>query len=200
VTTLRRRSAARHLGLALICALLLGVPWSAALAQTLPPETQIPIFFKLLTYDRTLWAEAPERLQIGLLHRRGDEASQANLAAVVTALGEAAGKTINGVEFDFETITWSDPEDLARKIAASDVHVMYVTAGHAKVVGEIAAGSREGGILTLAARQDDVAAGLAVGLGLEDGRPRLLVNLQALEAGGHQLEARVLKLCRVVKR
>ncbi len=169
-------------------------------SQTVPAETQVPIFFKLLTYDRTLWEEPREQLRIGVLHRQGDAASQANLAGVAAALTGAADKTINGVEFDFTTLTWSAPEELDARLAATDVDVLYVTAGHGDVLGAVTRATRARGILSLAGRSEDVAGGLSVGLGLQDERPRPLVNLVALAAEDHQLEARVLALCQVVQR
>lgn len=198
------RPRANHRTVAAACLaaawLVLALGAAGSRAQTVPAETQVPIFFKLLTYDRTLWEEPREQLRIGVLHRQGDAASQANLAGVAAALTAAADKTINGVDFDFTTLTWSDPAELEARLAATDVDVLYVTAGHRDVLGAVTGATRARGILSLAARSEDVARGLSVGLGLQDERPRPLVNLVALAAEGHQLEARVLTLCRVVQR
>ena len=108
--------------------------------------------------------------------------------------------TVNDVHFDFRTLSWSDPDEMARKIAAADVDVVYVTAGHEDVLGDIVGATRTAGILTITGTPGLVKAGLSVGLRLDRDRPRLEVNLAALDAEGHQLDARVLRLCEVVDR
>lgn len=187
---------------ALLVALLLPLllPPSAAVARTIPAESQLPIYFKLLTYDRTLWEAPAPRLRIGLLHRLGDEASRKNLVAMVEALDASSSKTINGASFEFTTIAWKEPADLARQIAQAGIDVLYVTAGHGDVLPAIAASTREEGILSLAGDVSDVGRGLSVGLDPAGDSIRIEVDLEALAAEGHQLDARVLRLCRVVNR
>ena len=160
----------------------------------------MPIFLKMLTYDRTLWEAPNPNLRIGVLHRSGRPESDANMTAIVDALSRSADKTVNDVHFDFRTLSWSDPDEMARKIAAADVDVVYVTAGHEDVLGDIVGATRTAGILTITGTPGLVKAGLSVGLRLDRDRPRLEVNLAALDAEGHQLDARVLRLCEVVDR
>lgn len=196
----RLRPRRRPLRASLVLALLAALLAAPARSQTVPESSQLPIFFKLLTYDRTLWEQPRTSLRIGLLHHHDDRASHANLTAMVSALSEAAGKTINDARFDFTTLTWSSPEELPRLIATAEIDVLYVTLGHATYLEEIQGATRTHGILTLAADDRYVAAGLAVGIALENERPRVRVNLRALEAEGHRLDARVLRLCEVLDR
>ncbi|MBD3219762.1 DUF4154 domain-containing protein [bacterium] len=183
----------------LVCGLMVVLGVTAS-AQPVPEKTQLPIFFKLLTYDRVLWDDAPGRLTIGLLHRPEDERSQANLTAMIDVLTASTSKTINGVPFDFLAIGWGPDGDLAARLDASDVDVLYVTDGHGDVLDQVSAASRRLGLLTLSARAAWVDDGLALGIGLDAGRPRIIVNLAAVEAEGHELDSRVLRLCKVVGR
>ncbi|HOX27224.1 MAG TPA: YfiR family protein [Candidatus Krumholzibacteria bacterium] len=180
--------------------MLLGLLSAAARPQDIPEASQLPIFFKLLTYDRTLWEQPRSILRIGLLHRPGDAASQANLVAMVEALTAAADKTINGARFVTTTLAWSPPDELAPLLAGAQIDVLYVTAGNGEYLEAIQKETRGRDILTLAAIAEDVSAGLAVGLGILNGRPVVRVNLGALEAEGQQLDARVLKISEVVDR
>lgn len=192
-----RRSAIGACALACILAAALA---SASEDQTVPADAQLPIYFKVLTYDRTLW-DAPEPpLRIGLLHRLDSEESRLNLEAMITSLERSAHRTVNEVPFEYVTLTWSQPEDLARQLTGAGLDVLYVTAGHHDVLEQVSDHTRTHGVLSLAGAADDVGAGLSVGLRLEDGRPRLVVDLTALSAEGHQLDARVLRLCTVVAR
>ncbi|MBU8870185.1 MAG: YfiR family protein [Gemmatimonadales bacterium] len=185
--------------LVLVC-FLLGLPSGIARSQVVPESSQLPIFFKLLTYDRTLWDVQEPRLRIGVLHRKGNDDSYANLTAMVEVLTQAAGKTVNNVEFEFATISWSDQDDLARKLGGAEIEVLYVTSGHEDFIEEVIENTRSRGILTLTGSRGGVVAGLAVGIDLDGDRPRIEVNLSALDAEGHQLDSRVLRLCKVVQR
>lgn len=186
-----------------VCLLVAGLLFAMAgiaRAQAIPADTQLPIYFKLLTYDRTLWETPQPRLRIGLLHRLGNEASFQNLMAMIDALEASADKTINGVAFEFTTVSWNDSDELARQLAQADIDVLYVTVGHRDHLDVVAQGARARGILTLAGGGGKVGRGLSVGLSLDKDRPSLEVDLDALAAEGHQLDARVLRLCKVVKR
>lgn len=184
----------------LLCWCLATALATPALPQTIPADAQLPIFFKVLTYDRTLWDDPEPPLRIGLLHRLDSEASRRNLTAMITSLETSAHKTINGVPFEYVTLTWSGTDDLMRQIVVADLDVLYVTEGHRDVLDSVSTSARAHGILTLAGAAGDVGHGLSVGLDLEDGRPRLVVDLAALAAEGHQLDSRVLRLCKVVAR
>ena len=176
---------------------ILAQPASSAVISE---SSQLPIYFKLLTYDRTLWQGRPTKLTIGLLHRLDNHESSANHAAMTKILEASADKTINGVRFDFTTIRWTDRDDLVRQMTSADIDVLYVTDGHVDHLDAVASGARSKGIRTLSGCSCYVALGVSLGLDLEGDRPLIMVNLEAMAAEGHQLDARVLRLCKVVKR
>lgn len=199
--SIRGRDSSRTLVIAL--ALLLAgclLPPATALGQEVPESSQVPIFFKLLTYDRILWENPKNQLRIGLLQHAGNEDSRRNLEAMAQALEGYSDKTVNQVPFEFTTLTWKRTDELIALLDEADVDVLYVTAGHGDFLVKISAATRKRGLLTLTGTPDYVALGLSVGLDQEDHRPRLQVNLEALAAERHQLDARVLRLCKVVKR
>ncbi len=188
----------RGLVLGIVVLTLLMSGGDSAYSQIVPETKQVPIFFKLLTYDRSIWEAPNPRLKIGILHRRNHEASQDNLEAIVEALGQSSKKTINNVEFSYLVISWSDEVELDEILNQANVDILYVTSGHDEMIDNIVNHTRRQKILTLSGSRDVVEAGLSVGLDLVDGRPQIEVNLSALEAEGHRLDYRVLRLCRVV--
>lgn len=184
----------------LLLCLVLGLVSSPAHPQLIPETTQLPIYFKLLTYNRTLWVDRTEPLRIGLLQRRNSHESRDNHDAMLEALSASTDKTINGLGFDFATLSWDADGQLAEVIETANVDVIYVTAGHDDQLDTIARSCRAAGLLSMAGREGYVARGLSVGLELDGERPRIEVNLEALAAEGHQLDSRVLRLCKVVHR
>jgi hypothetical protein len=54
-------------------------------------------------------------------------------------------------------------------------------------------------VLSISAVPELVESGdFSIGIGANDGRPQILVNLSQLEAEGHQLSSELLKLARVI--
>ncbi len=182
---------------AIVClALLAGT--GVANEIEVPATNQVPIFLKLLTYDRSLSAQTDDALRIGILVRRDNEDSRVGADEFSSALAKLSGKTVNGRPFRFEVLEWSTPADLSSGLGLADFDVLYVTVGHSGHIQVVQSVTRELGILSLGASSAFVSNGLSIGLGLEDGRPQIWVNLEALHQEGHLLNARILRLCKVV--
>jgi len=195
-TASTRRSAAALGWLGLLCVLC--GSGSAARAGIVPEEKQVPILFKMLTYDRTLAEDAGETIHLAVLTHAGHEASEAGAEAFSAALRGQKDKTVNGRPFTFTNVNYRDGMDLGAVLEADHVDVLYVTRGCHDLLKEIQAAARARGVLTLAADADDVRDGLSIGLDLKDDRPRIVVNLEALHREGHDLESRALRLCEVI--
>ncbi|MEZ4388223.1 MAG: YfiR family protein [Candidatus Krumholzibacteriia bacterium] len=201
----RERPACLRPGLwALLIAMVAATGWAQGqaplCAPTVPANDQIPIYLKLLSYDRTLWTPSPTHVRIALLHRRGDEPSRANLDAIRDALAGTAAPAVNGVALETVPLAWTDADGLSRELAGNGCAVLYITAGFDAELPAIAAVARDHRLLTLAGDEGYVGRGVAVGVEQDGGWPRLTVDLRALAAAGHQIDARVLRLCRVVAR
>jgi len=190
------RTAAALAWLGLLC-VLCGTAGPAR-AGTVPEDKQVPILFKMLTYDRTLAEQSDEVIHLAILAREGRDASEAGAAAFAAALSGQKDKTVNGRAFTFTTVTYREGVDLAAVLAAEHVDVLYVTHGCRDILDEIRSAVRTLDVLTLAAGADDVRDGLSIGLDLKDDRPRIVVNLEALHDEGHDLESRALRLCEVI--
>lgn len=195
----RSRAATAALGwVAMLC--MLGGSALPAQGAEVPVETQVPILFKMLTYDRTLAERSGETIHLGILSVPGNEASRNGAAAFADVLRAQQDKTVRGRPFAFVTVAYRDGTDLPAVLAEQDVDVLYVPRGCGGVLDEVRSAARASGVLTLAADADDVRDGLSIGLELKDDRPRIVVNLEALHQEGHDLESRALRLCEVITR
>lgn len=191
------RAVVRLLAAACVLVPLLTAPPGAD-AGIVPEAQQLPIFFKLLTYDRTLAENDGKSLSIALLVREDRDETRASAEAFAAALREQHDKTVNGRTFDFRTVAWSDRAALSAALVNGGAEILYVPRGCDGILEEIKSATRDRDVLTLAADPDDVREGLSIGLDLRDGRPRILVNLESLHEEGHDLESRALRLCEVM--
>ena len=106
---------------------------------------------------------------------------------------------MNGRPFEFDIVTWRAQEELDDRLRGSGVEVAYVSAGHRDHLATVRTVARDLGILTLGAESDYVGAGVSIGLGLKQDRPQIWVDLESLHQEGQTLDARILRLCKVVE-
>jgi hypothetical protein len=162
-----------------------------------PVAIQVPVFLKVITFDRQLKARAGAEIVIGIAYQRGnresviakDEAMQAFAAAV----DGVAGLPVHVEPIDL------DDELLGNAVKRLPLTFLYVTPLRATDIGAIAAVTRAARVTTLTGVPRYVSRGLAIGVGLRDGRPRILLNLEAARLEGADLAAELLKLATIVK-
>jgi len=179
-----------------LVALALAAPPLVAQEQPVPVEVQMPLFAKLLDFNRSLPASREEVVILGIAYQRRYPASAATATAVRNAVRQLP---LGGRLFRVVLIDMDESESLATEMARQRVRVLYVSPLRAVEISAISKAARPAGILTLTGVPGYVRAGLAIGLDLRDGRPQILVNLEAARAEGADLDARLLQLASIVR-
>jgi hypothetical protein len=168
-------------------------------AQGLTEAEQLPIFLKVLTYNRTFRDNPTTSLKLGILIRPDSPASEAVGKDLRDALDALSDDQWHGLALTCEPVRWTSGEELARKLTESQIDILYVTPGQESLIPEISRWTRSLDILTLAPGHPEVEEGLSIGLAYQIDRPRIAVNLKALQEEGHELDSRILRLCKVVR-
>ena len=169
------------LGRAIGAAVLGSVLWCAAAplaAQDMaaPPALQAKILKKVFSFDDRL---AGAKIQVLVAHATAGGATEEVVAAL-----ESVG---------FDVIT-SSTADLASK--ASGASVVYVMPG----AGSVKATTIANSLLSVSGDPSLAESGeVAVAIGVEGGKPTIIVHMGELSAEGHTLGAGVLKLARRIE-
>jgi len=166
--------------------------------EAVPEEIQVPIFLKILTYDRSLEARVKDTIRIGILYFPGNDRSKKNKDAIIENLELNKDKTINGVPFSFMEIEFSTEKSLAEVIKEKRVNILYVTSDGSLAPKGISTITRAKKILTLTGRMDYVSQGISVGLGVKEEKPQVVINLPSARAEGSDFSANLLKVCKVI--
>lgn len=175
--------------------LLLGAG-SVASAQEMevPVSVQLPLFLKVMSFDRQLRARAGGEIVLGIAYQGGYRASadaRRDASRAAAALTEVAGIPVTVVSIDL------DREDLAHALARGKVTLLYVAPVRGIEVKDLTTASREAHVTTLSGVVRYVELGMAVGVRLVGDRPRIVVNLAASKLEGAELGAELLKLSEV---
>jgi len=184
----------------LIVAFLLPLLPASTLARVSVPESrQIPIFLKILAYDRNLNQRVGERLHIGIIYSdRSHPESGDNLSNVIDALGQNQSTEIKGLPITFSVLRFSTPEAFAQRLKEGGVDIVYLTSGLRENLPDIVAVTRHLKVLSLAAEIVYLKSGVALGLHSIEGRLKIFINLKASRQEGARFSASILKLCEIV--
>ncbi|UCB52410.1 MAG: YfiR family protein [Candidatus Zixiibacteriota bacterium] len=163
-----------------------------------PEELQVPIFLKILTYDRSLEKRVEDTIRIGVLYFPDTPRSRKNKDAFVENLELNKNKTVNGVPFSFTEIRFVTKERLDQVTGEGRINVLYVTSGGSNLRKSISKITQAKKILTITGRADYVTRGISIGLAVKEERPEIVVNLRSARAEGSDLSASLLRLCRVI--
>ncbi len=156
-----------------VAVMLLATPVRAA---TVPADLQAKLFSRLFRYDKDLNWEAVRVLVI--VDQENHNAAKELVAAFIKQ--GLVARTLSSDEF----LNIAHAGDVAYVFSASSAHSIENT-------------RKKGNILTITADADLVEHGVvAMGLAVEKGRPRILLNLKRLRAQGHHLQAAVVGLAR----
>jgi YfiR/HmsC-like len=161
-------------------------------------SVQYPLLLKILQFDRNLSSRAGQEIVIGVVYQGRFRASaraceEIHRAAQVAGAERLAEKRISVVELNLERV------NLKQALDSLNVDVAYVTPLRATDIKTITDVTRDLHITTITGVEQYVHDGLAVGLGIWQEKPRVLVNLEASRAEGADFSSQLLSLAQVVK-
>jgi len=166
--------------------------------EAVPEEIQVPIFLKILTYDRSLGGRVEDTIHIGVLYFPDNERSKKNKDAIIENLELNKDKTINGVPFSFIEIEFSTKKALDEVAKEKRINVLYITNDGTNMLKGISQITQSRKILTITGRVDYVSQGISVGLGVKEKKPQIVINLSSARAEGSDFSANLLKVCEVI--
>ena len=190
----------RTLRPAILASLLaLAVP-AAAQTMPMPVDIQLPLFLKILTYDRSFQYKARSAITIGIVYLPGDAASVKAKDEMVANLERLGDRTIKNLPIRHVVLEFKDVPSLDRAVKAGKVNVLYVAPGMGDQLPALLKMSRTYAITTATGVPEFVQRGIAVGIGMKaDKKPDILINLPSSRSEGSEFDASLLRIATVVK-
>jgi hypothetical protein len=170
-----------------------------AQAMDVPVGIQIPLISKILTYDRNLPQRAGELVVVGIIYQSSFRESSTVKNQILKSVSDARLETLGGMPFKLETIDLERRDDLAGVLRSRNVTIVYVTPLRAYDIASILEPCRANKILTLTGVSGYTDDGIAVGIGIQYQKPKILINLASAKAEGADFDSHFLKLVRVLQ-
>ena len=183
--------------IALAALLALSLFADSAKADELPAKTRVTVLLTTLSYDLNIKSRG-DALRIGVVGKADDGHSVKHAKEALAAFEVASSKRVKGMGIVVLDLSSSKESDLAATIKSKSVNVLYLGSQLGSLEKTAIKLARDMKILTLSGQENTIKAGAAIGAVLEQGKPRILVNLKAAKVQGAKLDARLLRLVRIV--
>lgn len=177
------------IALAMVSCTLLAQAAAQAQEMEVPVALQVPLFLKVLTFDRQRPQNDESEIVFGIAYQSGFRSSAQARNMVAEAVRSVARVRIVLINLDRESL-----ESILRN---HKVQLLYVAPLRAMSPAAVAGVAAANHALTVTGVPQYVEQGVAVGLRLQGERPRIMVNLTASKLCGADFTSELLKLAEV---
>lgn len=182
--------------LALAPAALVLTPQEARAQVTV--ERRAAIMMRALAYDRKLGERVGDAVNVLIVFKKGDAASERSADEWAEALQGMAGLAVQGKALAVSRAAWNEAAVQAL-VQQSSGDVLLVCEGLTDAVPQLTALSHAQKVVTVGVTRTAVEKGLSLGVVAENERTVIVINLPASKAEGVVFASDVLKLAQIVE-
>lgn len=164
-----------------------------------PAPLQVPLILKILTYDRNFDVKATSELIIGIVYRSGDPSSLKAKNEISAVLEEYGAKTIRRLPIRYRILDFTAESALEQSARSERINVFYIAPGNQDILSSVLKISRSNRITTITGVPPYVEKGVAVGVGLKQEKPQILINLPSSKSEGSEFDAGLLRIATVLR-
>jgi hypothetical protein len=189
----------RHIRCAWVLLLLVCLVPRLSRADQVAPDKQAVILARALAYDDNLRARAGDALVVAVLFKAGQAASESMADGVVRAFKALEGVKVQNLPLRVVKIAYAGKDALHGAVTGQGIDALYVCAGLEADQSGIRDESHRTHVLTIASREEQLTAGLSLGVFTFDGKTTITVNLPASKEEGAAFSSELLRLARVIR-
>jgi hypothetical protein len=171
----------------------------AVKAADIPASRQVVIVLRALAYDGNLKSRAGSTVNIAILHKKGNSASEQMATAVTQAFISRQSTLVTGLPIAISRLAYGTAERLKDSIVGSGIDLLYVCDGLENDLDAIKEVTRQTKVLSVGANREQVEKGLSLGVVEMDGKVSILVNLQGSRLEGVSFSSDFLRLTSVIR-
>lgn len=166
----------------------------------MPIEIQIPLFLKILPFDRNLKERVGDEIVLGIVYQEKFRKSFNVKTQLEDFLAKSKENKIDDIPFRYVLINLSRLSEFKASLAKEKVDIVYITPLRAIAVETLVSVCRSMGITTLTGVPAYCELGIAISIGSKGGSPLIIINLPGARSEGADFSSRLLKLAEVINR
>ncbi len=163
-----------------------------------PVDIQIPLFMKILTYDRNLKKRVGDEIVMGVVYQEKFRKSLNVKTQLEKYLANSKEDKIDDVPFRYVLINLSSLSMFKAILAREKVDIVYIAPLRAAAVEALAADCRALGITSLTGVPAYCELGIAISIGSKGESPQIIINLPGAQSEGADFSSQLLKLAKVI--
>lgn len=171
--------------LALLC-----VP--AGFADTgVSAELQVALFYKIFDFDESLFDLKGPSIIVGIIYDAADPESREAGKQIAQAFSQVSDRTIAGKQAVIKEITAADA-------LPDGINILYVAPGNDSRIAEIVKCCQKSKIFGISGLEQYARDGLPVAIGVENNKPKIIVNQAQSALCGVKLSSKLLALAKIL--
>jgi len=163
-----------------------------------PVDIQIPLFLKILTYDRNLKERVGDEIVMGVVYQEKFRKSLNVKTQLEKYLANSKEDKIDEVPFRYVLINLSSLSMFKAILTREKVDIVYIAPLRAIAVEALAADCRAMGITSLTGVPAYCELGIAISIGSKGESPQIIINLPGAQSEGADFSSQLLKLAKVI--
>ena len=167
------------------------LPLTAFAQETGADARQTRFLVRALTHDRNLELGSKKTLRVLVVHNAPDRA-----AAIVAALH---GKKVEKLLLSAHAAEFEDIAGLVELLDRGGFGAVYVDTSALSALSSVLQATRSRKVPSVAEDPSMVERGVALGVHLVEGQPRIIVNLRAAKSEGSDFDANFLNVATVLR-
>ncbi len=181
----------------IILSMFLVTPELISQRMEVPVEVQVPIFFKILTFDRNLEKRSGKKLTIGIVHQSGYKESLNAKNKFIETLNKTSIKKVKDIPVSLVPID-VDNNDLEDFVSKNEVSALYIAPLRAYNIENIIKVSQNKKIVTMTGVIEQINSGISIGIGTKGDKPLIIINLRSAKLEGVDFSSQLLKLAKII--
>ncbi len=167
--------------------------------EPLVRERQVKTIARALAYDENLPSRAGGTVVLAVLYKPGNPVSEEEATESFIRFAKLESYSILGLPFHSVKLPFTDARGLGEAVGGQGIVALYICPGMEDQIGNIKRISRKLKVRTIASREDQVMAGLTLGVFSTNGRLVVEVNLPASREEGARFSSDLLRLAKVIQ-
>lgn len=173
---------------------------SSAQESLVPANVQIPLFFKIISFDRNFKSRYKNKIVINVVHQNKFRSSLnvkndiLDFFANNTVYSKFDGLAVEVKEFSFEK-----ENELITYFSSNPDELYYFCPLRAVNIANISNMMRQKRVLSFTGVPEYVQDGISFGFGIKAGKPLIIINLESSKAIGSEYSSQLLKLAKVIE-
>jgi hypothetical protein len=168
-------------------------------SMPVPADLQVPALLKVLAFDRNFDKRGWTTLRIGIVFVGSDPASSKARSDILDVFKRSSDKTLRNLPISVAAVEYRSDSQIEDVVKTSQFNVLYIAPGNARNLPKLLQVSQSQQIITTTGVPDYVQKGVAVGIGVRQDRPEILINLQSSKSAGSEFDASLLRLRGLVR-